>query len=290
MNSRSFGTHDGSFHADEVTACGLLLLFNLIDRKRIVRTRDQKKLVQCEYVCDVGGLYDPNQKRFDHHQSSYQGDLSSAGMILKDLADRKVISPSIYHYFNRSLVAGIDAVDTGQSPPVIGHCSFSGVVANFVPARYDASDKEMEAAFYVALDFVCGHLTRLLEKFDYIEECREEIGKEMAKNQEVLIFERSMPWIEAFFELGGVDHPAQFVVMPAGSQWKLRGIPPSYDKRMQVRTPLPSEWAGLLDDELKKKTKISGAVFCHKGRFISIWQTKEDALQALDYVLQQETL
>ena len=27
--SRSFGTHDGSFHADEVTACALLLFFNL---------------------------------------------------------------------------------------------------------------------------------------------------------------------------------------------------------------------------------------------------------------------
>ncbi|MDF2550599.1 MAG: hypothetical protein K0S07_1666, partial [Chlamydiales bacterium] len=28
---RSFGTHDGSFHADEVTACALLLLVDLID-------------------------------------------------------------------------------------------------------------------------------------------------------------------------------------------------------------------------------------------------------------------
>ena len=287
---RSFGTHDGSFHADEVTACALLLLFDLIDRNSIIRTRDHKKLLQCEYVCDVGGLYDPEKKRFDHHQSSYQGDLSSAGMVLKDLEDRQIISPSIYQYFSRSLITGIDAVDTGRSPPIIGHCSFSGVIANFVPARYDADDKEMETAFYVALDFVCGHLARLLKKFYYIEECREEIGKEMAKNEAVLIFERSMPWVEVFFELGGKHHPAQFVVMPAGNQWKLRGVPPTYDKRMQVRVPLPIEWAGLIDDDLKKKSKIPGAVFCHKGRFISIWQTKEDALQALDYVLKQEAL
>ena len=32
IRPRSFGTHDGSFHADEVTACALLLLFDLIDR------------------------------------------------------------------------------------------------------------------------------------------------------------------------------------------------------------------------------------------------------------------
>lgn len=57
---RSFGTHDGSFHADEVTACSLLLLFDLIDREKIKRTRDPEELARCDYVCDVGGIYDPN--------------------------------------------------------------------------------------------------------------------------------------------------------------------------------------------------------------------------------------
>nr|NGX27459.1 hypothetical protein [Chlamydiota bacterium] len=40
MISRSLGTHDGSFHADEVSACALLLVFDLIDRDKIFRTRD----------------------------------------------------------------------------------------------------------------------------------------------------------------------------------------------------------------------------------------------------------
>ena len=287
---RSFGTHDGSFHADEVMACGLLLLFDLIDRHRIVRTRDYDELSTCEYVCDVGGLYDPEKKRFDHHQLDYRGNLSSAGMILENLESERTISPSIYRYFNRSLIEGIDAVDTGRSPPVTGHCSFSGVIANFVPARYDAGREEVETGFYAALDFVCEHLTRLLKKFHYIEECREEIRKEMVKNKSVLVFDRSMPWVEVFFELGGEDHPAQFVVMPAGDQWKLRGVPPSYNRRMEVRVPLPNEWAGLIGDDLRKETGISGAVFCHKGRFISIWQTKRDALRALSSVLKGESL
>src|SRR5262245_37911373 len=82
---RSFGTHDGSFHADEVTACALLLLFDLIDRDKIVRTRDSMILGTCEFVCDVGGLYNPSKKLFDHHQAEYTGSLSSAGMILEYL-------------------------------------------------------------------------------------------------------------------------------------------------------------------------------------------------------------
>ena len=36
---RSVGTHDGTFHADEVTACALLLLFDLVDGNKIIRTR-----------------------------------------------------------------------------------------------------------------------------------------------------------------------------------------------------------------------------------------------------------
>jgi uncharacterized UPF0160 family protein len=54
---------------------------------------------------------------------------------------------------------------------------------------------------------------------------------------------------------------------------------------MSVRHPLPLEWAGLLGDELKKASGIDGAIFCHKGRFISVWETKEDALKALQIVL-----
>ena len=54
---------------------------------------------------------------------------------------------------------------------------------------------------------------------------------------------------------------------------------------LKVRVPLPEAWAGLQDEELKKATGIPGAIFCHKGRFISVWETKEDALQALKKIL-----
>lgn len=282
---RSFGTHDGSFHADEVTACALLIIFDKIDLEHVTRSRDLKVLETCEYVCDVGGVYDSTIKRFDHHQSDYQGSYSSAGMILKYLKDEKVIDEKLYSYLNRSLVMGVDAIDNGKATPMVGHTSFSSVIANFVPVRHDADPQVFQGAFLQALEFTIGHLKRLIDRFHYIQECRSAIKEEMDKNETVMIFDRSMPWIETFFELGGSKHPALFIVMPSGKQWKLRGIPPSYEKRMKVRVPLPQSWAGLIDDELKKKTQIPGAVFCHKGRFISVWETKEDALKACEYVL-----
>jgi uncharacterized UPF0160 family protein len=72
--------------------------------------------------------------------------------------------------------------------------------------------------------------------------------------------------------------------MPSGNHWKLRGIPPTYQDRMRVRSPLPAAWAGLLEKELKEITQIKGAIFCHKGLFISVWQTKEDAIKAYEKV------
>jgi uncharacterized UPF0160 family protein len=284
---RSFGSHSGGFHADEVTACALLLYFQVIDQDKIIRTRDERRLDCCDFVCDVGGEYDPKRRRFDHHQVEYKGGLSSAGMILAYLKEEKIISHQVFDYLNRSLITGIDQVDNGVVAPIYGHCNFSQVIANFGCIVYDATEREEEEAFNEALDFVLGHLDRLIRRYEYMEKCGKVVIDLMKQMNECLVFDRAMPWMEVFFENGGEAHGAEFVIMPSGGQWKLRGIPPSYDRRMEVRKALPKDWAGLLGEDLVKKTGISGAVFCHKGRFISIWKTKEDAIRALKYTLEQ---
>ncbi|MEX0961865.1 MAG: MYG1 family protein [Simkaniaceae bacterium] len=280
MQKRQCGTHDGTFHADEVTAVAMLILFDLIDEEAVIRTRDKALLDECEYVCDVGGIYEVQMKRFDHHQSDYQAYLSSAGMILSYLKEKAIISPDLYQFLNRSLIMGIDAVDNGQVTPSIGHCSFSGVISNFVPVSHESSRSDMDKAFFEAVTFVKGHLSRLMQRYHYIKSCRSCVEKAMKEGKDLLIFDRPMPWMESFFELGGEEHPASFLIMPTGENWKLRGIPPSLRDRMNVRIPLPVKWAGLLDDELEKACQIKGGIFCHKGRFISVWKTKEAAIEA----------
>ena len=288
--ARSLGTHDGTFHADEVTASALLICYDLIDKDKIVRTRKKELLDRCEYVCDVGGEYVPERKKFDHHQLSYQGDLSSAGMVWGYLREQEIIDKATYSFLNRSLIQGVDAHDNGRGTLEPGVCSFSQIISNFVPIRHDSSPAELDVAFFSALEFVLGHIRRAIERFDYIQQCKEKVRSAMKNGEKFLFFEESMPWIDIFFELGGEAHPAQFVVMPSGTQWKVRAIPPLSEDRMKVRTPLPEEWAGLLEDELKHIARIPGAVFCHKGRFISVWKTKEDAMKALEYALLQGKL
>jgi uncharacterized UPF0160 family protein len=288
MVLRSFGTHDGTFHADEVTACALLLLYGLIDRDKIIRTRNPVLLEQCEFVCDVGGIYDPKKKRFDHHQSAYTGELSSAGMVWLYLLEEGFIDEQTYDFFNRSLILGVDAHDNGRSIHEVGVSTFSHIISNFVPPAYDVTPEEQNAAFEEALDFVFNHLRRLKERFQYIRACRQKVADAMASQSNVLIFDHAIPWIDSFFDLGGEKHPAAFVIMPSGGHWKLRAIPPHSEDRMKVRIPLPEKWAGLRDEELQKVSGIRGGIFCHKGRFISVWMTKEDALAALQLVLKEQ--
>ena len=283
---RSVGTHNGTFHADEVTACALLLLFDQVDLDKVYRTRDSERLACCEFVCDVGGVYDESKKLFDHHQSDYVGLFSSAGMVLDYLRTQALIPENEANLLKHGLVDGVDAHDNGRAVVADGYCSFSNVVSNFTPLKYNATAEEQDQAFFQALEFVRGHISRMLGRFRYNLSCRGVIEEKMREGRDVLIFDEALPWLENFFALGGKDHPAEFIISPAGEHWKLRGIPPSYEKRMQVRVPLPESWAGLLGEELEKVSQIKGAVFCHKGRFISVWETKEAALEALSKVME----
>ena len=58
-------THNGTFHADEVTAYGIL---RFCTPTQLIRTRNKSKIVEADIVIDVGGVYAPNKGRFDHHQ------------------------------------------------------------------------------------------------------------------------------------------------------------------------------------------------------------------------------
>lgn len=285
INLNSVGVHDGSFHADEVSACALLIHFGLVKRDKVIRTRNPDILKNCEYVCDVGGIYNPQLKRFDHHQVEYRGDLSSAGMVLLYLKDQNIFSLSMYEHLNHSWIMGVDAHDNGRCTVDIGTSTFSHIIANFMPIHYEATDEELNICFNQALDFTLAHLGRMTERFVYIRSCRKEVEAAMKASDEVLYFDKLLPWMDLFFELGGQEHPARFVIMPSPSGWKLRGIPPNSKDRMKVRQPMPEKWAGLLDEKLAQVSGINGAIFCHKGRFISVWRTKEDAEHALKKIL-----
>lgn len=71
------GTHNGVFHCDEILACYMLQQLPKYKNARIIRSRDENVLKDCDIVVDVGAVFNPNILRFDHHQKTFEHTLGS---------------------------------------------------------------------------------------------------------------------------------------------------------------------------------------------------------------------
>ncbi|KAH6610848.1 hypothetical protein Trco_000868 [Trichoderma cornu-damae] len=128
------GTHSGHFHADEALAVHMLRMLPAYRGSGLVRTRDPKVLQTCHTVVDVGGEYDAQRNRFDHHQRGFdvtfpgkKTKLSSAGLVYmhfgRDLIAQRLeaaadASPDVELLYNKmyeNFIEAVDAHDNGIS-------------------------------------------------------------------------------------------------------------------------------------------------------------------------------
>ncbi|KAJ9094969.1 hypothetical protein QFC21_005761 [Naganishia friedmannii] len=152
-STRVIGTHSGSFHADEALGVAMLRMTDEFRDADLVRTRDQAKLDPLDIVIDVGGIYDADKNRFDHHQKGFteifgngtvptpseptpraadasktwfDTKLSSAGLVYKHfgrhiianqtgIAETEQANHTLWIKLYKEFVEGIDAIDNGIS-------------------------------------------------------------------------------------------------------------------------------------------------------------------------------
>eukprot|EP00798_Chlamydomonas_sp_ICE-L_P020383 gene20383-27154_t len=126
------GTHSGTFHCDEALGSWMLHQTEKFSNAEIVRSRDPEVLKDLDIIIDVGGVYEADALRYDHHQRGfaeefghgYKTKLSSAGLVYKhhgsevvakvlgwplDHADLQTVYLQVYKTF----VDAVDAVDNG---------------------------------------------------------------------------------------------------------------------------------------------------------------------------------
>ena len=126
-------THNGSFHADDLFACATLILVMEIENMdyEIVRTRDMESIKNADYVFDVGGIYDADTNRYDHHQRGGAGaringiPYSSFGLIWKHFG-LKLCGGNMdaWQIIDEGIASPIDAGDNGID---IGELKFNDV-------------------------------------------------------------------------------------------------------------------------------------------------------------------
>lgn len=276
-------THSGPFHADDVLAFALIRVFHDPDA-RILRTRDSKVMAKADLVFDVGGSFAPESGRFDHHQSSYTGLLSSAGMVLDWLEDRGDVEPEVATQLRSEVVDYVDAVDNGRHVPDPDVPCFTRMVQAYTqgPDCLQAYDR----AFLDAVGMATGYVRGITLGVQQVRRAREAVLAAMDEAVEagraVIFLDRYAKWKPVYYANGGREHPTDYVIFPGmEGTWRIVAIAPEPDSFAQKR-PLPADWAGLTGSSLEAATGVPGSVFCHKNRFIAVFKTRDAAIEALE--------
>lgn len=314
---KKVGTHNGSFHCDEALACYMIRLTNKFRDAHIIRTRDPKILDTLDAVLDVGGIYDPEKDRYDHHQKGFNHDfghgfktkLSSAGLIYKHYG-REIVAKelglnqdhpdvkTVYLALYKGLMEEIDAVDNGinqydtdKPPRYIMNTNLSARVSQINPdwMEENTADKE-DCLFQCAMKVAGNDFKEMLHHYSkswllarsIVADCMK-LRNDVDASGEILILKRYCPWKEHIFELEqelNVDPSIKYVLYEDDRSltWRVQAVAIA-PGQFDSRKPLPIEWRGLEGAVLDKVSGIDSCVFVHSSGFIGGNKTMDGALK-----------
>ncbi|PKG80685.1 metal-dependent hydrolase [Colwellia sp. 75C3] len=290
MTNITIATHNGNFHADDVFS--IAALKNIFPSIELIRTRNLELIAKADIVIDVGGEYDSDAGRFDHHQRGGAGErengipYSSFGLIwqkygLEICQGNQEVANSV----DTGLVSTIDAIDCGHVEGVSQGISLSQTISMFNPTWQE--DSHFDTCFDEAVEFASRVLTRFIASANGGISAKDIVAKAIdnAKDPRVIVLEQYTPWKRTVHALSEV---ALYMVYPSNSgQWRIQTVPVEPGS-FEDRKPLPNGWAGLSDQALKDVTGIDDAMFCHNGLFIAGAESFESTMKMADMALEAE--
>ena len=288
MIDKVIATHNGSFHADDVFS--IAALKNIFPSFKLIRTRDLDVIANADIVLDVGGEYDADADRFDHHQRGGAGErengipYSSFGLIwqkygLQICQGNQEVADSV----DAGLVSTIDAIDCGHVEGVPQGISLSQTISMFNPTWQEQS--HFDTCFEEAVEFASRVLTRFIASASGGINAKDIVAKAIddAEDPRVIVLEKYIPWKRTVHAL---SEEALYMIYPSPSgQWRIQTVPVEPGS-FEDRKPLPKLWAGLSDDALKEVTGIDDAMFCHNGLFIAGAESFESTMKMAAIALQ----
>jgi uncharacterized UPF0160 family protein len=289
MNDITVVTHNGNFHADDVFSIAALKC--ILPSFKLIRTRDLELIKQADIVVDVGGEYDPDSGRFDHHQRGGAGErengipYSSFGLIWQKYGvDICQGNQDVANALDAGLVSEIDAIDCGHVEGVSKGISLSQTIGMFNPTWQE--DSHFDECFDEAVEFASRVLKRFIAAAKGGISAKEIVAKAIdnAEDPRVIVLEKYIPWKRTVHAL---SEEALYMVYPSQTgEWRIQTVPVEPGS-FENRKSLPEQWAGLSDDDLKNVTGIDDAMFCHNGLFIAGAESFESTMKMAAIALQQ---
>jgi uncharacterized UPF0160 family protein len=288
MTDITIVTHNGNFHADDVFS--IAALKSIYPSFTLIRTRDLDVINKADLVIDVGGEYEPEKGRFDHHQRDGAGQrengipYSSFGLIWKQYGlticeDNQELASAI----DSGLVSTIDAIDCGHVEGVATGISLSQTISMFNPTWQENED--FDTCFNEAVEFAERILARFIASARGGISAKTIVAKaiENAKDPRVIILDKYVPWKRTVHAL---STEALYMVYPSQTgQWRIQTVPIEPGS-FEDKKSLPKAWAGLSDKALQDVTGIDDAMFCHNGLFIAGSESFEGTMKMAEMALQ----
>lgn len=305
-------THSGKFHADDVWAAAVLNL--MFPGSELVRTRDPARIACADFAVDVGGVWDPQKGRFDHHQKGFQGArtsgvvYASAGLVWKEYGPRCVAlvagqaghalsdtqAMEIASAIDADLVQYLDMSDTGAARNAPGSYGLSAIISGFNPGWLDeqaagsaeAADAlrltRFRRAMEIATDILCNGVLYRVGALLAVQQVRK--SQRLDDGRLLFLENGALPWASIVRN----EMPQVLFVIShsvAEQRYMLHTVP-SAAESFDARKDLPQHWAGLQGEELAAATGVPDAVFCHNNLFIAACKSWDGVLdmarQALD--------
>ncbi|KAJ2123024.1 hypothetical protein IW147_002956 [Coemansia sp. RSA 720] len=312
------GTHSGTFHCDEALACFMLRQLTEYSDAKIVRSRDPAVLETCDIVVDVGGVYDHEAKRYDHHQrgfdeqfsAEFKTKLSSAGLIYKHygqdviraIAKEADLDSSavdqLYKKLYESVIEGVDGIDNGVSqypsdiePAYKESTGLSARVGRLNP-WWNQPEGDMDERFAQAMALTGSEFTERVRYYALSWLPGRKIVEQgytgrfdIDKSGQIVLFDTFCPWkdhITTIEDEALEKNPEQakivYVLYPDTSGAWRVQAVPEKPGSFVSRHPLPESWRGIRDDALSERSGVEGCIFIHQSGFIGGNKTRDGAL------------
>lgn len=290
-------THDAKFHTDDVFAVATLFLVLGKENCEVLRTRDENIISSCDYVVDVGGLYDESKNRFDHHQIEGAGTrengipYASFGLVWKKFDTTLTKSEAVAKEVERVLVTPIDAIDNGVdiSKPVFKDVFQYDInsLVNLHRSTWKES-QDWDNRFLECVDWAMFVLSRVIKITQDAEEAVQTIKKAYVETSDkrIIVLDEQYDFGREIVTsiLSKFDEPVYAVLYRSDAKnWQVVCMrkPDSFESKR----PLPPDWRGKRDGELAGSTGISDAVFCHRSGFMCIVGSKIGAIKLAEKAL-----
>lgn len=278
-------THSGAAHADDVFAAAILQTAFEGNSIRVIRTRNPIELKQAAgmpltFLLDVGGVYDPAELLFDHHQPQGAGyrqpdikewPYATAGLVWRHYGAQAVsqMHPSltsvqvneVVDAIDDQVLKYIDAVDCGIRFKSHGP-SLSGIIASFNAASFETGEDSFPLVCDLARVLLKNFINRQVAKISAMVQVRNSAKLSQGR---VLKLEACVPWVSVVAdEMPGVKMVVYPVIQTDRHVWQMR-VAVDTGPNGQNRLTLPANWGGLEHHALATATGVKDALFCHRS-------------------------